>query len=123
MFQTICVTYTASYFLILNVRVDLLSAVFAPKPTHHRAVMLGGVCLRCRVVCKLVRLCRGSPVDMESGKFVYYIDIGCIFAHNKDLFTEFDIYPSNIKLIPKEFKVTFTNFYKMPGDPRLHSHT
>ena len=61
-FQTICVTYKAKHVSIPSINVDWLSAVFIRDATHHRAVMLGGVCLYCYVVCRSVRWCRGSPV-------------------------------------------------------------
>ena len=61
-FQTTCITYKARQAPILGVHVDLSSAIFIQNATHHRAAMLGGVCLRCRVVCAWARLCRGSPV-------------------------------------------------------------
>ena len=51
-----------------DVHVWSASTIFIGNATHHRAAMLGGVCLRCRVVCRSVRLCRGSPVIQTVGR-------------------------------------------------------
>ena len=91
--------------------IDQSSAIFTGNTTHHRVVMLGGVCLRCRVVCRLVRLCRGSPVISLSNQ----LSVLSVVHSTRLMAGTWAIYNSMLKQALEKYRgpgttATFMNF-------------